>query len=759
MTAWKHVALSVAWVVGALWGAVAVAAVPATVLVEGALVSTGGGPVADGDYDVTFALYDVDKNGQALWSEGPTKIAVQGGQFTYLLGSVTPIDATVLGKLDKGWLEVAIAPDPALPRKSLASVLFARKAGIAESLSCSGCIGAAQLDAQVLAPYAKAADLSKVATSGAYADLSGTPDLSGYAQSANLAKVATSGAFADLAGGPDLTAYAKTASLADVATTGSYTDLSGTPVLAKLGAACGSGLVIKGLKEDGSYDCVKAFDVSLLPPDGLNEISNGLLTNQFIDDVKSTKVPVDIPDNNPVGVANVIAVPDLGVAQGLDVTVELTNSDISKIAVEVFDPAGTKYVLHSKSGSGTSLKTTYPSTTKTVSGDLTSWIGKNPKGNWSLNVIDTAFLNNGVDGKLLNWSVKIQTLSSQKVSSVGLLVTDGGLQVKRADSAPVTCNTATFGYIYASPKDNALYVCNGAKFFPLWLTVPPGGSQEDPGLSCKQILTVGPASKSGLYWLDPDGVGGVDPFQTWCEMSAAGGGWTLVFNLDTNDATGRWYTDTDFWTSASKLFGTAAGALTGDFKSQAFNSLVANEIMVFAHSEGSPFSNPQPFAAYSLATAAKNKTMAQIMAFAANTTITAGSPLRQGVVSAPGAYTRNAGDVFIDNGLPIIVNSTGAGGSDAQNTVRIGTDFGPICAIVDCNGHSVQGGYGGYHARPSSGGYPLTYEAMPNFGYHPGPMGFGDNWINNNGCGNSVWTNTCGPTSARPQVDFGIFVR
>ena len=70
--------------------------------------------------------------------------------------------------------------------------------------------------------------LASVATSGAYADLSGAPALfSGdYADLTNkpaLASVATSGAYADLSGAP---------ALADVATSGDYADLSGTPVLA-----------------------------------------------------------------------------------------------------------------------------------------------------------------------------------------------------------------------------------------------------------------------------------------------------------------------------------------------------------------------------------------------------------------------------------------------------------------------------------------------------------------------------------------------
>lgn len=111
-------------------------------------------------------------------------------------------------------------------------------------------------------------DLATVATTGAYSDLSGTPDLSVYAttsdlttglatkqdtindlstirsgaaagatavQPGDLATVATTGAYSDLSGTPDLSIYAQTSSLATVATTGDYADLSNTPSIPVIG--------------------------------------------------------------------------------------------------------------------------------------------------------------------------------------------------------------------------------------------------------------------------------------------------------------------------------------------------------------------------------------------------------------------------------------------------------------------------------------------------------------------------------------------
>ena len=116
-----------------------------------------------------------------------------------------------------------------------------------------------------LTPYAKTADLSNVAKSGNYNDLNNKPtipsisglaseafvknaineaklngsgsniDLSIYAKTADLSTVAKSGSYMDLTdkpyipSDPDLTPYAKTSNLSTVATSGSYTDLKDKP--------------------------------------------------------------------------------------------------------------------------------------------------------------------------------------------------------------------------------------------------------------------------------------------------------------------------------------------------------------------------------------------------------------------------------------------------------------------------------------------------------------------------------------------------
>ncbi len=95
--------------------------IPRTMSYQGVLTDASGVPVPDGNYNLTFKLYEVSAGGSAVWSETQT-VAVSEGIFNVLLGSVSLLNLA----FDKPyWLGLAIAPGAELiPRIPLASAPY-----------------------------------------------------------------------------------------------------------------------------------------------------------------------------------------------------------------------------------------------------------------------------------------------------------------------------------------------------------------------------------------------------------------------------------------------------------------------------------------------------------------------------------------------------------------------------------------------------------------------------------------------------------
>lgn len=84
---------------------------------------------------------------------------------------------------------------------------------------------------------------------------------------------------------------------------------------------------------------------------------------------------------------------------------------------------------------------------------------------------------------------------------------------------------------------------------------------------------------SGIYRIDPDGEGPIEPFDVYCDMETAGGGWMLVAKFSNADAR-RWCADKGYWTRSNETFGSFMDETTGgDAKSKVWGSCPVNFMM------------------------------------------------------------------------------------------------------------------------------------------------------------------------------------
>lgn len=129
-----------------LWSTGA-SAVPGGVQVQGVLTTSSGVP-APGPLTVTFKVWTAETGGTALYTWPSQEVQVTAGLFDTVLAAAP---AGVFDGADR-WLEIAVQGEPPLPRRPFRSVPYALVAGraetavLADALSCSGCVGASELD-------------------------------------------------------------------------------------------------------------------------------------------------------------------------------------------------------------------------------------------------------------------------------------------------------------------------------------------------------------------------------------------------------------------------------------------------------------------------------------------------------------------------------------------------------------------------------------------------------------------------------------
>lgn len=591
-----------------LWGgATALHAQPMTVVAYGQLRSTGGGPAADGDYVLTFSLYDGPKAPVPKWTEAAGAVSVVGGRFAHVLGSVIKLPLEFMAGATAPQLGVKVGADPELPRQPLHSVPYALHAGSSGGLSCSGCIKGAALapgaiDAQHVGfKYAGSTGQAGPALSALDLQCTGCVSVSELKLDADL-KLGGNGLVAKLVQADSIVASTVSAA----AFVGSGAKLTGIQIPS---GTCPAGQVVTGVGPSGALLCAQA--VVNGGAEALPKLSSGLLSTRFVEVAVGPKGPLPIPDNDPIGLVDEVTFPDLGTAVSLTVHVTLNNSDIGSIEVQLFDPSNAKHVLHANSGDGKKLEGEWPIPDKPVAGDLGAWKGKNPKGKWRLRIIDSKSQGGPSDGTLQHWRIEA-TLDSDKRLHLdgdlrlgGDLLFEGGeaklLRVHNAQSAPIECGPAQNGMLWYSTEHATLYICSGSVYHPVGNFALDGSTPLKAGKSCQSIKANGHAKGSGSYWIKP----GAEPVLTWCDMTTAGGGWTLVATVH-EDNVGSKCDSQDKWTSTKgnsaahpkgdgnweneAVFGSLQKATSADYKSRAYFEVQAKDVLLYHVPDGTSMS-------------------------------------------------------------------------------------------------------------------------------------------------------------------------
>ncbi|GMV41687.1 MAG: hypothetical protein AMXMBFR64_34030 [Myxococcales bacterium] len=459
-------------------------------------VVIGGGPVPLGA-----------AAGQLWWDSGAAVMKIYNGTAWLPVsgeagggGIASALQCS--GCVDEGALSfalAAVAKSGAYADLAGAPVL----ASVATSGAYADLSGAPSLDA-----YATKASLASVATSGAYADLSGAPSLDAYATKASLASVATSGAYVDLSGAPDPAAFALVSDVAPVCWSGNWADLSGAPDLAAYLRADGSVALTGDLDVAGHRLVAAAVDSGPspppgpakgqlwydtgtsrlrvwsgvawgsaggeggstdLPPDGLEAVSNGTLSNLIDRSWPAPGLPAPIGES----VEATILVTDKGVLRDITLFVAVTHPFVPELEVRLFPPGGSdSFLLLPPNGAmGSSVNLTVTQSTLLPGGmTLGLLLESEQQGPWVVRVTDTVINGNEGPGQLVSASLALRFLSDSEVAVPGKLAVSGTVGVSGALDVSGTlmvnavrdsafCDGTNNGALWMDPTDWTLHAC------------------------------------------------------------------------------------------------------------------------------------------------------------------------------------------------------------------------------------------------------------------------------------------------------------
>jgi subtilisin-like proprotein convertase family protein/subtilisin family serine protease len=161
--------------------------------------------------------------------------------------------------------------------------------------------------------------------------------------------------------------------------------------------------------------------------------STGIINENTI--TKTSTPSKAIPDNNPVGITDVITVDDEGSVSEIKIDIDITHTYVGDLIIKLISPQGVSVVLQNRNGGSTkNINTTYDlQNTPSIS----SLKGESVTGDWTLQVIDVAAADSGTLNK---WGLTINVSQEQSVildDSPGMTIPDNDpLGIERSLNTP-----------------------------------------------------------------------------------------------------------------------------------------------------------------------------------------------------------------------------------------------------------------------------------------------------------------------------------
>lgn len=172
-------------------------------------------------------------------------------------------------------------------------------------------------------------------------------------------------------------------------------------------------------------ELAEALETGSTPPDGLDEISNGTLTNEF----ERSHAAAELPATLAVSVDVQIEVPQAGTIRDIGVAFELNHPFVPDLDVRLLRPGDAVGIQLIAPGGGQATSVAAEFGVVDVlpeGGTLAALIGQAQAGTWILRVTDTLINGNEGQGSLTNASLTITYLAEEEV---GIKLPGGAVQL------------------------------------------------------------------------------------------------------------------------------------------------------------------------------------------------------------------------------------------------------------------------------------------------------------------------------------------